>query len=186
MISGIKRKLESLLLSSYKNRVRKKHNPTLDHCLKTIRKMMKKSKYCFLITNSNRDWPSARMVQQIVDFDKLEIWLGTNPRLRKVKEIKDNPNVTITFGSERENANLVVYGKVTLESDLRERVKHWIGSWKLFFPNGPRGADFISIRIKPHEIELMNFKRYLVPEPFGLNPIKLINNNGQWEFNNGN
>ncbi len=121
------------------------------------------------------------MVQPIIDFDTLSIWFGTNPSLRKVKEIEENQNVTIAFGSERENANLIIYGKAHIVRDIQKRKKHWIGSWILFFPDGPRGDDFVSIKVDPVEIELMNFKHSIVPEPFGLKPVKMIKTNGNWK-----
>lgn len=177
-------RISKKFLKLYKQRVQKKFNPSLDYSLKTIREMLKKSKYCFLISNSEGNWPSARMVQPIIELDSFVIWIGTNPNLRKVKEIQKNPFVTITFGKENEDANLIIHGKATIENDKRTKVKHWIGSWLLFFSNGPSGEDFVSIRVEPLEMELMNFKKYLVPEPFGLKPIKLKINNGEWEIYN--
>ena len=182
MLKKANKMFGTLILDYYKKRVQKKYNPNLKNVLDTALEMMKHSKYCFLITNTKSKWPHARMVQPIIDLKNFEIWLGTNPNLRKIKEINENPYVTVAFYSNSENANLIVYGKAVVETGIRERVKHWIGSWKLFFPNGPGGDDFVSIRIEPHELELMNFKKYLVPEPFGLKPIKLVKNNEEWRI----
>lgn len=184
MVKNLSKKLNSLILTKYKQRVRKKFNGSLNYCLEVSRKIIKKSKYCFLITNGEKEWPSARMVQPIMEQDTFVLWLGTNPSLRKVKEIENNPYVTLAFGKEKENANLIIHGKATIENSVRDRVKHWIGSWLLFFPSGPKGDDFISIRIEPLEMELMSFKTYIVPEPFGLKPIKLKNNDGNWKITN--
>ena len=170
------------ILEYYKRSKQKSFNPSLNHCLNIARSMLKKSKYCFLITNSDRQWPSARMVQPIIDFDTFIIWFGTNPTLRKIKEIEKNPYVTLAFGDDREDANLIIYGKATILRDVQERRKHWIDSWLLFFPSGPRGDDFVSIRIEPSEMELMNFKRSIVPEPFGLKPIKIIKHTDSWKI----
>lgn len=122
------------------------------------------------------------MVEPIIEEQSFVIWLGTNPELRKVREIRKNPYVTVAFGSERDNANLIIYGKAKIKKDTKERVKHWVSSWLLFFPKGPRGDDFVSIRIEPERMEVMNFKDYIVPEPFGLKPVKLEKRNGQWEI----
>ena len=126
------------------------------------------------------------MVQPIIESDSFVIWIGTNQNLRKIKEIEKNAYVTIAVANERENANLIIYGKASIERNVRDRVKHWIGSWRLFFPGGPTGKDFVSIRAEPLEIELMSFKDYIVPEPFGLKPIKLKPRNGKWEITNMN
>jgi len=180
MLKKIKKAFGNRILETYKKRKQNSFNASIDHCLTSTRAILKKSKYCFLITNSERKWPSARMVQPVIDFETFEIWFGTNPSLRKVKEIEENPNVIIAFGNDKENANIIIYGKAQIVKDLGERRKHWIGSWLLFFPNGPKGDDFVSIRVEPMEMELMNFKRNIVPEPFGLKPVKIINNNDNW------
>ena len=184
MLNKLKQLLGKFFLNRYKSRVQTKSNISLEHCLEVAREMINKSKYCFLITNGEGNWPSARMVQHIVELDTFEIWLGTNPSLRKIKEIKENPYVTIAFGQESANANLIIYGKASIENGIREKFKHWIGSWLLFFPGGPRGKDFVSIRVESMEMEIMSFKRFIVTEPFGLKPIKLKNNNGVWEISN--
>ena len=180
MIKKIKRKMGRRLLENYKRNKQKSLNTSLDHCLNTARSMLKKTKYCFLISNNERNWPSARMVQPIIDFDTFVIWIGTNPSLRKINEIEKNPNVTLAFGNDKENANLIIHGRANIVRDESIKKKHWIGSWLLFFPNGPMGDDFVLIKIEPLEMELMNFKKNVAPEPFGLKPVKIIKENGNW------
>ncbi|MCP4670322.1 MAG: pyridoxamine 5'-phosphate oxidase family protein [Desulfobacula sp.] len=144
--------------------------------------MLKQSKYCILITNNEKQCPSARMVQPIVDFNTFTIWLGTNPNLRKIKEIEKNPHVTLAFSNDKEHANLILYGKADIIHDIQKRKSHWIFSWRLFFPGGPCGDDFVSIRVEPLKMELMNFKKSVVPEPFGLKPVKLIKSADKWQI----
>jgi len=181
MLKKIQKHLGRKLLNTYKMNKQKALNSSLEHCLKTIHQMIKKSKYCLLITNSNRSNPSARMVQPVFDEETLELWIGTNPSLRKVEEIQKDPNVTVAFLNEKEHANLIIYGKAYLINDLQERKNHWLSSWIMFFPGGPATDDFISIQIVPEEIELMNFKRNIVPEPFGLNPVQLKKSTQGWQ-----
>jgi len=100
MLKKIKKAFGNRILETYKKRKQNSFNASIDHCLTSTRAILKKSKYCFLITNSERKWPSARMVQPVIDFETFEIWFGTNPSLRKVKEIEENPNVIIAFGNE--------------------------------------------------------------------------------------
>lgn len=184
MFKKFSKNFNGFILKQYKQRVRQKFNNSLNYFLEVSRQILKKSKYCFVITNGENEWPSARMVQPIIEFDTFVVWLGTNPSLRKVKEIQQNPYVTLAFGKDNENANLIIYGKATIENSVRDRIRHWIGSWLLFFPSGPKGEDFVSIRVEPLEMELMSFKKFVVPEPFGLKPIRLKKVNGEWEVVN--
>ena len=85
MFDRISKKLGKAFLKNYKQRVQKKFNPSLDYCLDTIREMLKTSKYCFLISNSENNWPSARMVQPIVELILLLFGLGQIRTLGKLK-----------------------------------------------------------------------------------------------------
>ena len=73
-------------------------------------------------------------------------------------------------------------GQAGIVHEAQERRKHWNGSWLLFFPGGPIGDDFVSIRIEPSEMELMNFKKSIVHEPFGLKPIKIAKGAERWQI----
>ncbi len=181
MFAELKRAAGRWVFQTYKRSRQKSFNSSLDYCLKTVRTMMRKSKYCFLITNHDGHSPSARMVQPIVDLDSLDVWIGTSPALRKIGEIERDSKVTLTFGSDGEHASLVLYGCATVVSDPAVNASRWINSWQMFFPDGPGGDDFVSIRIEPSEMELMNFKRSIVPEPFGLKPAHLVRTAGGWQ-----
>ncbi|MCP4673595.1 MAG: pyridoxamine 5'-phosphate oxidase family protein, partial [Desulfobacula sp.] len=117
MIKKIKTAMGRQLLDLYKKNRQKNSNTSLEHSLNTARLMLKQSKYCILITNNEKQCPSARMVQPIVDFNTFTIWLGTNPNLRKIKEIKKNPHVTLAFSNDKEHANLILYGKADIIHD---------------------------------------------------------------------
>lgn len=182
MFKTMQKKIGRKFLAKYKSNKQKSLDTSLEHCLQVARSMLNRSKYCFLITNNNNQSPSARMVQPIVEPETFTIWLGTNPALRKVKEIEEDSNVTIAFGSDKSNANLIVYGQAEIVRDVQLRKKHWINSWILFFPRGPKGDDFVSIKIELKEMELMNFKENIVPEPFGLKPVRIKKELAGWEI----
>jgi hypothetical protein len=52
----------------------------------------------------------------------------------------------------------------------------------LFFPNGPLGEDYVVIRFEAQQMELINFKRNVIPEPFGLKPLVLSKQGAAWEL----
>jgi len=74
---------------------------------------------------------SEKIVQPIIDGNTFEIWLGTNPTLRKTKEIEKNPHLTVAFGSDSENANLIVYGKASIIRDVQVPRKWSFSGWDL-------------------------------------------------------
>ena len=182
MLNRMRKTLSRRALDAYKARKQRKANLSLDHALGVVRAMLRQTKYCFLITNSSGQWPSARLVQPIVDeADEFVLYFGTDPELRKAREIEADPHVTIALENERENANLVLYGKASLERNLDTCRRRWIGSWRLFFPGGPQEEGYVVIRFAAERIELMNFTRDVIAEPFGLRPVALARDaDGTW------
>lgn len=181
MLQRIRKALGRRLLDAYKARKqRSSAGLTTEHCLDTVRTMLRQIKYCFLITHG-QTWPSARLVEPLVGDEELVLWIGTHPELRKVREIRADDHVTLAFQSTREDANLVVYGRARVVDDLAERRRRWSGRWRLFFPDGPAG-DYVVLRVEATRLELMSFKRNVVLEPFGLRPAVLVRGDGGWRL----
>lgn len=168
------------LLRTYKHRKQRVCDTSTSHCLAVARETLCRTRYCFLISQGSSGWASARLVEPITDPDSFVLWIGTNPTLRKISEITSNPKVTLAFGNTSENANVVVYGTASIEGDAALRRKYWKGQWRLFFPNGPLSDDYVLIRVEALLIELMSFRRNVIPEPFGLRPVVLEKRKGQW------
>ncbi len=181
MLRPIRHAFARRVLDAYKRRKQRSAVVTPDHALAVARAMLERTKYCFLITRSSDGSCSARLVEPIVDkHDPFVLWFGTNPTLRKVREIEADPRVTIAVEDERERANLVLYGTAHIERDVNVRRKRWVGLWRLFFPQGPTGDDYVVIRFEAERMEVMSFRRNIVAEPFGLRPLVLVRR-GAWE-----
>ena len=171
-----------MMLGLYKRRKQAASDLSIDNCLNAARVTAKTTRYCFLITNSGSAWPGARLVQPICDLDRFEFAVGTNPALRKVREITANPHVVLAFGNTAENANLIVYGTATVSTDPDMKHRYWMGRWRLFFPDGPDGDDYAVIRIHAEKMEILSFRRNVIPEPFGLRPVVLQKTRDGWEI----
>lgn len=105
------------LLNAYKKRKQAATDLSTEHCLRVARATLRRTRYCFLVTSGQGSWSSARLVEPICNLKDFAFCIGTNPSLRKVREIRANPKVTLAFGNAKENANLVVYGAATLVLD---------------------------------------------------------------------
>lgn len=170
---NLQKKVGHFLLGYYKRRKQSSSDLSLENCLQVVRQTVKNTKYCFLITSGEHSWASARLVEPICDLEELAFFIGTNPALRKVREIAACPKVTLAFGNTAENANLVVYGTaaVSTEPDIKRR--YWKGTWRLFFPKGANGDDYAVIKVRAQWLELLSFQRNVIEEPFGLRPMVL-------------
>jgi general stress protein 26 len=174
------KRIKVSFLERYKARKQKNRDLTKDHALHTARVMLERAKYCFLITQSTESWCSARLLEPIVDAEDFILWFGTHPSSRKVKEIKTNPHVTVALENVSENANLVLYGVAVIEDNAEIKQQQWKETWRMFFPNGPLGQDYVVIKVEVKRMELMNFSRNVIPEPFGLKPLVFTKQETTW------
>jgi general stress protein 26 len=153
---------------------------TTEYVLEVSRAMLRHTTYCFLVTHGQDGWCSARLVQPILDDEDFVLWFGPSPRLRKIREIEANPRVTVAIKDDDEHADLVLYGTTTLVRDMAIREKRWMASWQSFFPSGPAGPNYVVLRFEPERLEVLNFKRNVAPEPYGLRPAVLVKHSGAW------
>ena len=107
MLKNIKRRLFSWFLDRYKKSKRRKSVTDINEALELAKKAISTNKYAFLITNNGSNSPSARLVEPVVNYEEMTFWIGTNPSLRKIEEIKENPAVTLAFGNEKNDSNVV-------------------------------------------------------------------------------
>lgn len=161
-------RFNKVMLKAYKRRKQTNSDTSLAHCLHVIRATVARTKYCFLITTGEESSPTARLVEPLAEPDELVFFIGTHPQSRKVRQIAENNAVTLAFSSTDEDANLVVYGTATVSHDPALKQRYWKGTWRMFFPDGPESDDYVVIRVRAEKIEILNFQRNLIPEPFGL------------------
>lgn len=179
----MKKKFFSWLLDLYKSRKQRANNETLDHAWEVIGLLLKKHRYGFLISNGTDGWSSSRLVQPVIETTtgNIRLWIGTSPESRKVEEIWGDPRITMAFGGEKHDANLVMYGHASIRNDDETNRKYWKSMWRLFFPKGPSSKDYLSICFEPERIEVLSFSHSIVPEPFGLKPLLLERADGVWQ-----
>ncbi len=177
---GLRRTVVRKLLAGYKARKQRASDESLEQALAVAWETVVAIRYAFLVSRGASGWPTARLVEPIVDREEGVFWVGTNPGLRKVREVREDPRVTLAYGDRRERANVVVLGTASVVDDPALRRRYWKGEWRLFFPDGPLGDDYVLLRIEPERMEVLSFRRNVVPEPFGLRPVKLARRDGEW------
>lgn len=178
---SLKTKFGHFLIGYYKRHKQSSSDLSLDNCLLAARDTVTNTKYCFLITNGENSWASARLVEPICDLQQFIFFIGTNPALRKVREIVACPKVTLAFGSTAEHANVVIYGTASLSTEPEMKRRYWKGAWRLFFPKGACGDDYAVITVRAERLEVLSFRRNVIAEPFGLRPMILQRVASGWE-----
>jgi len=168
------------LLAAYKRRKQRLSDTGLQNSLIAAKSLLERSKYCFLITKGETEFPSARLVEPLYEADLSKIYIGTNPDLRKIREIESCPYVTLAFTNKSDNANVVIQGVASVCAIPEYKRKHWKRQWRLFFPNGSQGIDYTVITVEVQRMEVLSFKNNVIPEPFGLKPVTLVRQDDDW------
>lgn len=168
------------VLGFYKRRKQASNDLSVENCLRAARATAARTTYCFLITAGEQAWPSARLVEPLSNLNDFVFYIGTSPASRKIKEIATCPSVTLAFGNAAENANLIIYGTATVSTEPAIKRRYWKGNWRLFFPDGPNGDDYAVVTVYAEKMELISFRRSVIPEPFGLRPVVLQRTSSGW------
>ena len=181
---SLPKRLNKALLTAYKRRKQASSDLSLEHCLRVARATVAHTRYCFLLTTEEGKSPRARLVEPITDPDTFTFFVGTHAQSRKVGQIQHHASVTLAFGSASEDANVVVYGQATVLNEPALKQGYWKSTWRLFFPEGPRSDDYAVVKVEAEKIEVLNFQRNVVPEPFGLRPAVLEKTSRGWQVQN--
>lgn len=124
------------------------------------REIMKTARYCALITVDSVGRPHARAMDPFPPDDQMIVWLGTNPKSRKVAEIRHNHRVTLYYFDREEQAYVTIYGLARIVSDANEKAKHWKDEWKDFYPDREHGYSLIVV--VPEKLEVINQKQGII------------------------
>lgn len=140
--------------------------------LTAAREIIKSSGTCALITTDENGTTRARTMDPFEPEEDFTIWLATNPKSRKVEQLKGNPNVTLYYNDKNNNGYVTVQGKAFLVNDQHEKDKRWKDSWKSFYPN--RTDEYLLIKIIPIRLEVINYARGINGDPVNWQPAEVL------------
>jgi general stress protein 26 len=131
-----------------------------DTLMDAAREIMAKTRYCALITTGRDRRAHARTMDAFAPEADMTVWLATNPRSRKVAEIRRNPRVTLYYFDRENQAYVTLYGTARLVNDRQEKQRRWKDDWKNFYPD--RHKSYLLIKVTPARLEVVNVSRGLV------------------------
>jgi general stress protein 26 len=122
---------------------------------KIVEIMRKNSMPAYLAT-CDEDQPRVRPVSPIVE-DDLSVWVTTFCNSRKVKQIKQNSKICLSFMEHPEgDKSAFVIGEAEIIPDLDQKKRIWkLASFDLsrHFPKGPESDEFCLLKIEIKKIE---------------------------------
>ena len=122
--------------------------------------IMKASGTCALITIDEQEIPRVRMMDTLLPDSDFSVWFGTNPKSRKVAQIKNNPKVTLYYTAAGNSGYVTLHGEAFLINDEQEKEKRWKHGWEAFYPD--KKESFILIKVIPKWLEVVSFTHGLI------------------------
>ncbi len=131
-----------------------------DTLIVTAREIIATARYCALITLDSKGRAHARTMDPFPPDENLVIWFGTNPKSRKVAEIRRHNRVTLYYFDREGAAYVTISGVARLSNDPKEKALRWKDEWKAFYPDREKG--YLLIAVTPQELEIISEKKGIV------------------------
>ena len=128
-----------------------------DTLIATAREIMGAARYCALITLDSKGRAHARTMDPFPPDENMMVWFGTNPRSRKVSEIRRNHRVILYYFDREGPAYVTISGVARLVNDQKEKGDRWKDEWKAFYPDRAKG--YLLIAFTPQELEIVSEKK---------------------------
>lgn len=136
------------------------------------KEIMISAQSCALITLDQEGRPRARAMDPFIPDNDFIIWLGTKSNSRKVRQIKNDPRVTLYYIENESASYVMIYGTAHLVDDKNEKEKRWKSEWEAFYPDNRK--DYLLIKIIPDWLEVVSYTHGIISDPENWEPQKVI------------
>jgi general stress protein 26 len=124
------------------------------------REVINASKNCALITVDSLGVANARTMDPFLPEKDFTIWLATNPKSNKVKEIRRNPKVTLYYFDKENPGYVTIQGTATLINSQKSKEKLWKEEWKNFYKD--RKTNYLLIKVTPSKLNIISEKHNIL------------------------
>ena len=120
--------------------------------LDAARETINAARYAALISIDETGQPRSRTVDAFPPDENFVVWVATRAVTRKVKQIRNNANVTLYYWHSDSRSYVSIMGMATIVDDaaVKNMMRREADSDKLY-PNFP--ADYLLIKIQPKALE---------------------------------
>jgi general stress protein 26 len=125
--------------------------------------IMQETTYCGLVTIDSTGQPQIRTMNPFPQNNEFITWFATSRTSRKVKEIRNNPKVSVYYANHSSAKGYVnISGTAEVIDDKELLIKMKRDYW-----NGIPGWQnkFVLIKVVPETLEVINYKHGLNNDP---------------------
>ncbi len=127
------------------------------------REIMMTTRFCALITVDADGQPRVRAMDAFAPESDMTVWFATNPKSRKVEQIKQNPRVTLYYFDAAGASYVSLHGMAKLVDDPAEKAARWKEDWQAFYPD--RDQSYLLIEVTPTRLEVLSMKHGIDDDP---------------------
>ncbi len=136
--------------------------PERDVLLSVAREYMQTVRYCALITIDSNGQPHVRAMDPFFPDENMVVYLGTNPKSRKVQEIRNNPMVTLYYSDNIGEGYVAIIGTANLVDDPKVKAIWWKKEWDEFYKD--QKESYLLIKVVPERVEIVNYKHNIISD----------------------
>ena len=130
---------------------------------KAAREIITATGTCTLITLDEEGSARARAMDAFAPDKNFIIWFGTNPKSRKVLQIKHDPRVTLYYFDMATASYVMIHGRAEIINNPDEKENHWKEAWQNFYPDYPE--NYLLIKVTPNWMEVISDVRGITGDP---------------------
>jgi len=159
---------ESAILSTLKKDFTEEEQKTIN----LSKEIIDNTYFGTFITIDSDGQPRARVMEPFAPDDDFIIWLATNPKSRKVTQIKANPKVTLHYFDKKKLGYISLMGQAFLVNDKAIKESKWKDGWENFYPN--KDKDYLLIKFIPKTLELISIPNKFTGDAVTWKPHQVI------------
>lgn len=142
-----------------------------DSLVLIAREIIEAANYVALISLDANGHPQARVMDPFPPEDDMTVWLATNPRSRKVEQIRADTRVTLYYFDASGLGTVTLMGTARLVNDSAEKARRWKAGWEAFYPD--RDSSYLLIEVRPDRMEVVSVKHGLRGDPVTWTPDRV-------------
>jgi general stress protein 26 len=133
------------------------------HLIAAAREIMGAQTYCALVTLDESGAPQIRTMNPFPPDEGMNVWMATNTRSLKVRQIRRDPRVVVYYSNHAQAIGYVaLHGRAELVDDMKEILKRKRAYWDQAFPGL---KNLVLIKVVPERIDVINYKAQTQQDP---------------------
>jgi len=152
-----------------------------DQLFQQAREIVSNCALCFVSSNDASGQINSRVVEILEIGQDLTIRFMTDSRTRKALEICRGSVISLSFLSMADRGYVTIGTVPVVSADTALKQRIWKESLLTWFPDGPDDPYVIAVTCTPVWIEMWSRMRGIAPDPLGLNSVRLIQKDGNWQ-----